>query len=141
VNFWQSIDAASSSKRPFGGDSIDKPEHARRILEHTLGAKNTVVLVADDPQHPLIATISGHVFEKPAVNFPCVGVIYGLWVDEAYRNQGVGQALLRELEMALKAKGAQSCQVGWDSSNRLAERWWQKRGYCSYEVIASRILE
>jgi ribosomal protein S18 acetylase RimI-like enzyme len=110
------------------------------LLEHTLSSENAIVLVADDIQLPLIATISGHVFEKPAVNSPWVGVIYGLWVDEAYRNQGVGQALLSALEVALKEKGAQSCQVGWDNSNRLAERWWQKRGYCPYEVIASRML-
>lgn len=155
VNCWQEIDHVSDAQRPFGGDSADKPEHAQYLLKHTLPSPNAAVLVATeatetqkthaidnksaDVDH-IIGTISGHVFDKPAVNLSKVGVIYGLWVDEKHRQQGLGQTLLTTLENTLKDKGAQSFQVGWDSPNKLAEAWWQKRGYSAYEVIASKII-
>lgn len=143
VNCWQEIDRFPNAQRPFGGDSADKPEHAQRLLEHTLQSKNATVLTAvtdssESSIEKIIGTISGHVFDKPAVNLTKVGVIYGLWVDENYRQQGIGQALLLALETALQASGAQALQVGWDSPNALAAAWWEKRGYSAYEVIASK---
>lgn len=139
VEFWQQIDAFPQSERPFGGDAADKPKHSEQLLRRTLQSADACVLVATDKQLP-IGTISGHVFEKPAVNISKVGVIYSLWLDEKYRGQGIAQQLLTELEAHLAAKGAKAFQVGWDSPNQVAAQWWQKRGYCPYEVIASKIV-
>jgi ribosomal protein S18 acetylase RimI-like enzyme len=140
VQCWQAIDQYPQAERPFGGDSADKPRHAQQLLERTLVSPSASVLVAINQQEHIIGTISGHVFEKPAVNITHVGVIYSLWVDEAHRVQGVGQSLLDHLEEALRHKGAQALQVGWDTANSSAESWWKKRGYLPYEVIASKIL-
>lgn len=140
VQLWQAIDQYPQAERPFGGDSHDKPLHAQQLLERTIQSPNASVLVATHEQGHIIGTISGHVFEKPAVNISMVGVIYSLWVDEACRSQGVGQSLLDHLEVALRNKGAQALQVGWDVSNSTAASWWQKRGYLPYEVIASKII-
>jgi ribosomal protein S18 acetylase RimI-like enzyme len=140
VQCWQAIDQYPQAERPFGGDSADKPRHAKLLLERTLVSPSAVVLVAINEQEQIIGTIAGHVFEKPAVNISHVGVIYSLWVDETERSQGVGQSLLNHLEKALRDKGAQALQVGWDTANSTAAAWWQKRGYLPYEVIASKIL-
>ena len=137
VNFWQSIDGITPH-RPFGGDSDDKPNHAEKVLRHTISSENAIVLVASSPECEIIGTISGHVFDKPGVNLAKVGVIYSLWVDEEYRCQGVGQQLLTDLESALAEKSAKAFQVGWDTGNTTAELWWQKRGYAPYETIASK---
>jgi ribosomal protein S18 acetylase RimI-like enzyme len=139
VDFWQAIDGIAKH-RPFGGDSADKHQHAEKILQHTIRSANAAVLIASSTEHDIAGTISGHVFDKPGVNLPKVGVIYSLWVDEKYRCQGTGQQLLTELESALMAKGAQAFQVGWDTGNTIAEQWWQKRGYASYETIASKVV-
>jgi len=138
VRLWQAIDKAGEP-RPFGGDTFDKAEHAKKIITHALDSAQAVLLVCTY-NDSLIGTISGHVFEKPAVKLNPIGVIYSLWVDTAHRNQGVGQYLLNTLETSLKDLGAQAIQVGWDSANRSAEQWWQRRGYQAYEIIASKVL-
>lgn len=140
VELWQNIDAYPQAERPFGGDSLDKPAYAKNLLEHTLKLENASVLVATNHKHEIIGTISGHVFDKPAVNLTKVGVIYSLWVNQEDRRQGVGQTLLTYLENRFKEQGAQALQVGWDVANDSAAQWWQKRGYLPYEVIASKNL-
>lgn len=141
IDIWQSIDMASTMDRPFGGDHPNKAEHTRTLLQHTLTSDNAAVLVAVNAKNTIIGTISGHVFEKPAVNLKCVGVIYSLWVNETHRQQGIAQSLLTRLETELTNKGARAFQVGWDVGNSHAASWWQKRGYLSYEVIASKIVD
>ena len=138
VEMWQSIDQFPNAERPFVGDSIDKPEHAKRLLEQTLKSPNAVVLTAQDDNGNIIGTISGHVFDKPAVVLTQVGVIYSLWVNQDRRRQGIAQQLLTQLEKELQQKGAKTFQVGWDMPNTLASSWWQKRGYNAYEIIASK---
>jgi len=140
VGYWQNIDAFPNAPRPFGGNSDDKPEHSADILRHTLQSRNAQVLMAEY-NGATIGTISGHVFDKPAVNIKKIGVIYSLWVDDKHRKQGVGQQLLVSLENALKERGAEAFQVGWDSPNLLAAAWWKKRGYHPYEVIASKLVD
>lgn len=140
VEMWQGIDQFPNAERPFGGDSADKPEHAKRLLEQTLKSPNAVVLTAQDANGNIIGTISGHVFDKPAVVLTQVGVIYSLWVNQSQRRQGIAQQLLSQLEVELQQKGAKTFQVGWDIPNTLASAWWQKRGYNAYEIIASKTI-
>jgi ribosomal protein S18 acetylase RimI-like enzyme len=138
IRYWQSIDNMTAL-RPFGGDSQDKIAHAETVLKHAIGSAHAVVLVATTEEGEIIGTISGHVFEKPGVNISNVGVIYSLWIESDYRCQGIGQQLLSKVENALMVKGAQAFQVGWDTGNSIAKNWWQKRGYASYETIASKL--
>ena len=140
VGMWQAIDAFPDMERPFGGDHQNKPEQARQLLEHAINSSDAIVLLARN-QKQILGTISGHVFDKPAVNLNRVGVIYGLWVEAAYRRQGIAQYLLSTLEKELKHGGAQAFQVGWDCGNEVAAQWWQHRGYMPYEVIASKVAE
>ena len=137
---WQCIDNALDTERPFGGDSDNKIDYAKSLIEHALRSDKALVLIAV-AQEQVIGTISGHMFEKPAVNTPQVGVIYSLWVEQDHRKQGVGKQLLEKLELSLRQKGAQAFQVGWDTGNTIANLWWQKRGYCPYEVIASKMVQ
>ena len=136
VTLWQKIDQASGHERPFGGDSIDKPDYAKQLLEQTLVSESACILVAVDNTGVIIGTVSGHVFDKPAVNISRVGVIYSLWVNAEHRCQGIGETLVNSLESTLKDKGAKAFQVGWDTGNDHAAIWWQKkrlftlRSYC-----------
>lgn len=138
ARLWQAIDK-EGEPRPFGGDTADKPKHAKKIIEHALESAQAELLVCTC-NDMIIATITGHVFEKPAVQLSPIGVIYSLWVDSAHRKQGIAQHLLTTLEQGLKNLGAQAIQVGWDSPNHYASHWWQNRGYEPYEVIASKVI-
>ena len=139
-NMWRLIDLAASS-RPFGGDTDAKQSRAHEFIEHAIKSPNAVMLVACEQvtkNKKIIGTITGHLYERPGVKLSSVGVIYSLWVNEKHRRQGVGQILLDSIEQRLITLGAQAFQVGWDTANTQASEWWQRRGYNSYEVIASK---
>ena len=136
VRMWQGIDRLAEP-RPFGGDTPDKAEHAKSLIQHTIKSPKARVWVAET-QQGIIGTISGHVYEKPGVKLKQVGVIYSLWVDAEHRQQGLGESLLKALENSLSELGAEAFQVGWDVLNTHAGHWWQKRGYSAYEVIGSK---
>lgn len=138
VSFWQAIDK-EGEPRPFGGDTADKPKRAKKIVAHTLESPRAELLVCTY-KGVIVGTITGHVFEKPAVKLSPIGVIYSLWVETAHRKQGIAQHLLTTIENTLKNLGAQAIQVGWDSPNSYAEKWWLARGYEPYEVIASKVI-
>jgi len=136
ASLWQAIDN-ESPKRPFGGDSDTKQQRARDIIAHAISSPTAHVLTAweDDT---IIGTITGHIYQRPAVQLSSVGVIYSLWVSPDYRNKGIGQSLLDAIEQQLIFMGAEAFQVGWDTGNKHAAHWWQKRGYTAYETIASK---
>ncbi len=137
---WQQIDL-SATERPFGGDTQGKELRAKEFIEHAIESPKAIILVAyekSDSHKNIIGTITGHIYERPAVKLSSVGVIYSLWVNQDKRKQGIGQILLDSIEQRLVGLGAQAFQVGWDVSNPQAAEWWQKRGFKSYETIASK---
>jgi len=135
---WQKIDK-EGEPRPFGGDTKDKPQRTREIIEHALTSPQATLLVCTH-QQMIVGTITGHCFDKPAVDLTPVGVIYSLWVEPQYRRQGIAQHLLTHLEKTLNTMGAKATQVGWDTTNTTAAQWWQAQGYAPYETIASKAL-
>lgn len=136
AHFWQEIDN-ESPKRPFGGDTDSKLQRAREIISHAISSPTAHVLAAMQDS-TVIGTITGHIYQRPAVKLSSVGVIYSLWVTPEHRKQGVGQALLDAIEQQLILMGAEAFQVGWDTGNSYAATWWQQRGYNAYETIASK---
>ncbi len=140
AQMWQQIDQ-SATERPFGGDTEGKEARAKEFIEHAMQSPKATILVAykkSDASKKIIGTITGHIYERPVVRLSSVGVIYSLWVDKDMRNQGIGQILLDSIEQRLISLGAEAFQVGWDVSNPHAAKWWQKRGFKSYETIASK---
>ena len=136
ASHWQAIDDVCA-ERPFGGDTDSKQERAQEIICHAINSPTAHVLVAIDGS-TIIGTITGHLYQRPAVRLSSVGVIYSLWVSPDYRQQGIGQALLDAIEQQLTFMGADAFQVAWDNGNPYAAQWWQKRGYLPYETIASK---
>ncbi len=136
ASLWQCIDECTPT-RPFGGDTSSKIERAKEIITHAIQSSSAHILVAKSDKS-IIGTITGHIYERPAVQLSAVGVIYSLWVAPEYRKQGVGQTLVDTIEQRLIVMGAQAFQVGWDTVNEYAGEWWQKRGYNPYETIASK---
>ncbi len=74
--------------------------------------------------------------DKPAIVGFCVtaheedwGYIVTIDVLEAYRRQGVGTALLREVERGLAANGTKEVALETATDNASAIAFWQKHGY------------
>lgn len=85
----------------------------------------------------IVATISGHLYDKPeALNTP-VGILYNLWVEPHARRKGLATMLADEAEQRLKTIGARSLQVAWREDDT-AEAFWRQRGFGAYETLAGK---
>lgn len=139
TQLWSAIDQYASPK-PFGGDNKDtKIIRTKEMIQHAINTQLACVLKATLDRR-IIGTISGHVFERPTVKLSPIGVIYSLWVENDYRNNGIGKSLLTSIEECLHLMGANALQVGWDTPNTYAGDWWQRQGYTPYEMIASKTM-
>lgn len=59
------------------------------------------------------------------------GFINSLWVDEAYRRHGVGDRLLRFIEMEAKTSGIHVVCLEWNNRDtpEWVLHWYERRGY------------
>lgn len=60
-------------------------------------------------------------------------VLQAIWVDEAYRGQGVAHALVHAFESAAKERGAQYVDIHVDVRNPLAVTLWTNEHYTTYQ--------
>lgn len=58
-----------------------------------------------------------------------VARLYSIAVDPAFRSKGIGESLLREAAELARARGAASLRLELRSSNRRAQRLYQRAGY------------
>lgn len=136
---WLKLEAEKTCQ-PFGGDCPDSlHERSRSLVEHSITSETALALIAEQ-DGKTVATLSAYVYEKPAVVLPSVAVIYCVWVEPEVRRLGLASRLLEQAGTDLRALGAQSLQVAWDSDNAVAARFWQAQGFEPYEVIASKLL-
>jgi ribosomal protein S18 acetylase RimI-like enzyme len=63
------------------------------------------------------------------------GMVYHLAVDSAARGQGVGSALMAELERRLKALGCVKCYLLVVPENRAVVDWYARRGWAVMDVL------
>ena len=57
------------------------------------------------------------------------GMVYHLAVEQAYRQQGIGAALMDELELRLKARGCIRSYLLVTKENETAMQFYQQRGW------------
>ena len=93
-------------------------------------------LVEESGQHALVAERDGKVIgclttstmvvlHRPAP----VGRISMMVVDEQYRGQGIGAAMVREAERLLADRGCQMVEVTSNNRRSDAHRFWESNGY------------
>ncbi len=61
------------------------------------------------------------------------GVILNMGVDEVYRGQGIGTALIKEAENYLKEKGIEALELGVYMFNEKAYKLYEKLGFVTIE--------
>jgi predicted N-acetyltransferase YhbS len=85
------------------------------------------VLVAELDRQVIgcLSTSVMHVLHRPAP----VGRISMMVVDEHYRGQGIGAAMVREAECLLAANGCQLVEVTSNNRRTEAHRFWESNGY------------
>jgi ribosomal protein S18 acetylase RimI-like enzyme len=95
----------------------DTPEE----IEKKLRRDPDLFLVAED-DGVLIGTVIGGFDGRR-------GMIYHLAVEQSYRGQGIGKALMAELESRLKAKGCRRAYLMVVKGNDDAGRFYEKLGW------------
>jgi ribosomal protein S18 acetylase RimI-like enzyme len=117
------------------------------------GASDTAEQLASrlaDPccvETPILAEISGRIVGFAALRVvPCVfyseahAELTELYVEDAYRHQGVGQALVAYAERLAIEKGAQTMVILTDFENRAAQSLYRKMGYNNEDLVLSKDL-
>jgi ribosomal protein S18 acetylase RimI-like enzyme len=83
-----------------------------------------------DPDLFLVAELDGQIIGTVLGGYDGRrGIVYHLAVLEAYRQQGIGAALMSELECRLKAKGCIRCYLLVTKENENAMRFYEHSGW------------
>ncbi|SEV96464.1 GNAT family N-acetyltransferase [Natrinema salifodinae] len=69
------------------------------------------------------------------------GLLSNIYVDPAYRDRGIGAALLEAAEDALAERGADVMLLEVMADNEAARRFYRRQGYDSFRVTMGRPLE
>ena len=122
-----------------------------RLNEHFNDVKTTAAQIAArmaDPQCaeiPIVAEV-----EKQIVGFAGLRVVpllfYAgahaelteLFVAEAYRRRGVGQALIRFAECLAESKGAEELVLHTGEENQTAQEFYTAMGYEAWEIVMGK---
>ena len=95
----------------------DAPEEIKKKIE-----RDPDLFLVAEQNGEIIATIIG-AFDGRR------GMIYHLAVHNDYRRQGIGQALLAEVEKRLKEKGCIKCLLMVLEDNETAKRFYEESGW------------
>ncbi|MBM3135659.1 MAG: GNAT family acetyltransferase [Chloroflexi bacterium] len=108
------------------GDGIRlRPSDQRAEIAKKLAHDPDLALVAVDdsgnPEKYVGAVMGGYDGRR--------GLVYHLAVDPAYRRQGIGRALMAELERRLRARGCLKCYLLLVRGNPEAEEFYRRQGW------------
>lgn len=112
------------------------------LREH-LRADDGVFLVAEAGGE-IVGVLAGYAHEAGDLlveaAFDRSGYIADLFVQKAWRRQGVAAALVRAFEEAMRAKGLRWLSVCVKSRNTIAHRAYRSYGFEDYETILTKRL-
>lgn len=111
IGLWQTIETGMHI-----GPS-DAPEEIKKKIE-----RDPDLFLVAEQNGEIIGTIIG-AFDGRR------GMIYHLAVHNAFRRQGIGQALLAEVEKRLKEKGCIKCLLMVLEDNETAKRFYEESGW------------
>jgi ribosomal protein S18 acetylase RimI-like enzyme len=70
-----------------------------------------------------------HVFERPALDKGCEGVVQALVVDDAWRGRGIGEALMHEAEAWAAGRGLGTTALYTRVDRDRARAFYERIGY------------
>jgi len=95
----------------------------------------------------ILAEIDGHIVGFAALRLvPCIfftepyAELTELYVDEGYRRQGIGQALVVHVERLARDAGARQMLILTDFYNNAAQSLYRAMGYVHYDIALTKDL-
>lgn len=122
-------------------DSFIRAEPNRETMRETLAAYQVadglLVARADDR----VVGFASYSIERGTLDLDSTrGTLSNLYVEPAYREQGIGTTLLETAADELAAKGAAVLTIEVMADNEAARRFYREQGYESYRVAMKRSL-
>ena len=107
-----------------------------RLVEYNLSQVPAEQKVLFDTLNKKITDDNGRIIAGCVARMYCWNVAYidTFWVDETYREKGLGSKLLAEVEKTAKAKGCY--QIHLDTFDFQAKEFYEKYGYEVFGVLA-----
>ncbi|HLN50608.1 MAG: N-acetyltransferase family protein [Thermoplasmata archaeon] len=121
----------------------DAEEQSRTVFRAQIADPKAVVLAAEGvgaDKNKVVGFVRALVRERPFYTPEFEGVILDIYLLPLYRRRGVGEYLLREVSVALKAKGAGVVTAEFPAQNEIAGRFYAKRGFRPITSIHARSL-
>ncbi len=121
----------------------DADAQARQVLRAQIADPKAVVLAAEGigaDKDKVVGFVRALVRERPFYAPEHEGVILDIYLLPLYRRRGVGEYLLREVSLALKARGAGVVTAEFPAQNEIAARFYAKRGFRPITAIHARSL-
>jgi ribosomal protein S18 acetylase RimI-like enzyme len=148
---WSALGRAVADLQDFERDLVGYPLRPGREIEQDyladlrgrLTDHHGIFLVAEADQ-TIVGVLAGYVHQAgdrlvdPA--FDRSAYISDLFVSSAWRRRGVGAALMRAFEQAMRANGLQWLSVCVKSRNRAAHQAYRAYGFEDYETILTKRL-
>ena len=110
------------------GQLADAPDEAafRARFERVLATDDHRIIVAD-VEGKVVGVL--HMFERPALEKPCEGVVQALVVDSDARSSGVGEALMREAEAWAQSRKLPAVSLYSRDDRKRAHAFYERIGY------------
>ncbi len=121
----------------------DADAQSRNVLRAQIADPKAVVLAAEGvgaDKNKVVGFVRALVRERPFYSPEFEGVILDIYLLPLYRRRGVGEYLLHEASLALKAKGAGVVTAEFPAQNEIASRFYAKRGFRPITAIHARSL-
>ena len=113
-------------------------EVVSKTIREFSNSQNQKLFVAEENSN-LIGFSTAYIESLPWFS-PVTGLIGSCWVNEDYRNKGIGRELVINAENWLNSKNVSNIQVCWDKENPLANSFWRKNGYIESQIRATKQL-
>ena len=121
INLWKNTE----------GVGINDYDDSRNGINKFLQRNPKTCFVAESTANEIIGTILGGYDGRR-------GLIYHLMVEPEYRNQGIGNKLLEEVEKYFAKEGIKRIYIITFKENEIGNNFWEGNGYIIRDVLTFR---
>ncbi|MGB9936483.1 MAG: GNAT family N-acetyltransferase [Methanobacterium sp.] len=139
TNLWQEMMDFHIERSDLYHITHDAKEIYSDYLTYVLKSPEYVTLVFEANNKIkgyLMATESS----DPPIYRDKVGLILELTISEKYRNKGIGETLVDEIEKYFINKGIKRMECMVSDFNEISKRFWFKNGYSPYNLMCVKML-
>ncbi|ARS88718.1 GNAT family N-acetyltransferase [Natrarchaeobaculum aegyptiacum] len=122
-------------------DSAIRADENRERMRETLAAHAAADALLVARLDGTVVGFASFSIERGALELDVTrGTLSNLYVDPDYRDQGIGTALLEEVEASLAERGVDVVRLEVMAANESARRFYRKRGYDPHRLTMGRSI-